>query len=228
MRKNNNIMIKNPNIKSEKKNIKRNTKIINPKYKENYSTYTKSNGKKKVRDKSINTHETNKTNIKYKNKKYKINNNKKVNFALQAKNEYYRTIKENYKSFNFNGKESDGQVYVNIIKGLLKGKIVKLYKECKSENIIYVIYYDDKYHCISLHKHHYSKEFEFKKEKVLNNIQINRDEINYTYDYTLKPLNDLVEKLNDLIHNLNYVFIPKYVDGKVIDFMKPINEMNND
>lgn len=226
MRKNN--KIKNPNVKSETKNIKRNTKIVNPKYRENYITYTKANSKKKVKYKNTSTHKKNKTNIKYKNKKYKINNNKKVNFALQAKNEYYRTIKENYKSFNFNGKESDGQVYVNIIKGLLKGKIVKLYKECKSENIIYIIYYDDKYHCISLHKHHYSKEFEFKKEKVLNNIQINRDEINYTYDYTLKPLNDLVEKLNDLIHNLNYVFIPKYVDGKVIDFMKPINEMNND
>lgn len=92
MRKNN--KIKNPNVKSETKNIKRNTKIVNPKYRENYITYTKANSKKKVKYKNTSTHKKNKTNIKYKNKKYKINNNKKVNFALQAKNEYYRTIKE--------------------------------------------------------------------------------------------------------------------------------------
>ena len=219
--------IKNPNIKPKTNNVKRkNKKVTNPNYKID-SDYNK----KKRKFKDPNTSYKISTVKTKPNKKYRVNNTskkKKVNLALQARNNYFNSIKENYKSFNFNGNESDGQVYVNIIKGLLKGKVIKLYKECKFENIIYVIYYDDNYHCISLHKHHYSKEFEFKKEKILNNIQLNKTEINYMYDYTLKPLNDLVEKLNDLIHNLNYVFIPKYINGRVIDFMKPINNIKTE
>lgn len=154
-------------------------KATNNHYKKSYNDSKKSyKGNKKTSN--FNKPKKNFTKKSKPHKKYSVYNSKKKDYGKKKVKrkepslleKLYGYIRINILPLNF----KDGEIYVNMLKGLKKSKKIVFSKDCKMERILYIVYLN-KDNKLEIDKIHLSKpESKFKKGKVIYQSEV---EINF-------------------------------------------------